>query len=94
MTRSRWPFLIVAVLAGALWANVSKAQLISTPTDNSLRAVGGSDVQVATVGPSWTSSWSMGWFGMQFHSWGRASARSWSGSSFVAVLRERRGTVR
>ena len=93
MTRNRWPVL-VGVLAVALWAGSASAQNVVTPSDCSLRSVVGSDMQVATVGPGWTGSWGMGLFGMQIHSWGRASARSWSGSSFVAVLRERLGTVR
>jgi len=93
MTRNRWP-LLVGVLVLSLWANSSIAQGMVTPTDHSLKAVGANDVQVATVSSSWTSSWGMGLFGLQFQSWGRASARSWSGLSSVAVLRERRGLVR
>ena len=95
MTRNRWPVVLVGVvLGGALWASSSQAQTAGVPSDYSLRSVVGNDMQVATVGPGWTGSWGMGLFGMQIHSWGRASARSWSGSSFVAVLRERLGTVR
>jgi len=93
MTRNRWPFLTVAVLGGALWANVSSAQLgASNPTDHRLKSIGASDVQVTTT--SWTGTWGMGWFGLQFHSWGSASARPWSSRTSVAVLRERRGLVR
>jgi len=92
MTRKQWPLLIVAMLAGALWANTSAAQYVANPTDHSLKAVGASDVQVTTT--SWTGTWGMGWFGLQFHSWGSASARPWSSRTSVAVLRERRGLVR
>jgi hypothetical protein len=94
MTRSRWPFLIVVVLGGALWANVSMAQMTSTPTDHSLHVVGANDAQVTTSSPSWTGSWDLGLFGLRLQSWGRASTRSWSGRTPAAVLRERLGLVR
>jgi len=92
MTRNRWPVVLAVVLGVALWAGSSMAQTGVTPTDYSLKAVGANDAQVTTVSTNW--SWGMGLFGMQFQSWGRASARSWSGLSSVAVLRERRGLVR
>ena len=93
MTRNRWPVL-VGVLGGALWANCCFAQMGPTPTEHTLQTAGASDVQVSTIGPNWASSWGMGLFGLQFHSWGRASARPWSGRTSVAVLRERCGQVR
>jgi len=91
MTRNRRAVLL-GVVGLALWASSSSAQGMGTPTDYSLKAVGANDAQVTTVSTNW--SWGMGLFGMQFQSWGRASARSWSGLSSVAVLRERRGLVR
>jgi len=92
MTRNRWTVLVGVALGIALWSGSSAAQSIGQPTDYSLKAVGANDAQVTTVSTNW--SWGMGLFGMQFQSWGRASARSWSGLSSVAVLRERRGLVR
>ncbi len=95
MSRNRWPLLMCMVLCGILWACAAMAQSQGEPTDHSLQAVGASDTQVSTSTMFvWMGGWSLGQFGLyQFHGWGLAPARSWSGRTSVAVLRERRGLL-
>jgi len=101
MTRQKWSLgigllLACVVLSGG--AGKSEAQSGGDIPNHSLQAVGATDAtgtQASTTGFSWAGAWSMGQFGfIRFQSWGLAPARSWSGRTSVAVLRERRGLLR
>lgn len=100
MTRYKWS-LLVALMLGLVALGVSpRAACAQTgqpgTTDHSLQPVGANDMQGSTgTAFSWVGAWSMERFGtFTLRSWGRAPARSGSGRTSAAVLRERRGLLR